>query len=73
MISSRTVSDSRVVGFIDLGTNSVRLLLVRINPNHSYTILTQQKEVVRLGEGEFVDQVLQPAAMDRVAIILDSC
>ena len=69
MVSSRTVSDSRVVGFVDLGTNSVRLLLVRINPNHSYTILTQQKEVVRLGEGEFVDQVLQPEAMDRAALV----
>jgi len=69
MISSKIVLRSRVVGFVDLGTNSVRLLLVRINPNHSYAILTQQKEVVRLGEGEFVDQVLQPEAMDRAALV----
>jgi exopolyphosphatase/guanosine-5'-triphosphate,3'-diphosphate pyrophosphatase len=57
------------VGFLDVGTNSVRLLLVRINPNHSYATLTQQKEIVRLGEGEFVDQVLQPEAMDRAALV----
>ena len=69
MISSKIISGGRVVGFLDLGTNSVRLLLVRINPNHSYAILTQQKEVVRLGEGEFVDQVLQPEAMDRAALV----
>ena len=54
---------------MDVGTNSVRLLLVRINPNHSYATLTQQKEVVRLGEGEFVDQILQPEAMERAALV----
>ncbi len=39
----------KVVGFIDIGTNAVRLLVVKINPNFSYNILTQEKEVVRLG------------------------
>jgi exopolyphosphatase/guanosine-5'-triphosphate,3'-diphosphate pyrophosphatase len=38
--------DGRVVGFIDIGTNSVRLLVVRFNPNHSYTILTRKKQQV---------------------------
>ena len=69
MISSKIIPGGRVVGFLDVGTNSVRLLLVRINPNHSYATLTQQKEIVRLGEGEFVDQVLQPEAMDRAALV----
>lgn len=54
---------------MDIGTNSVRLLLVRINANHSYATLTQQKEVVRLGEGEFVAQYLQPEAMDRATLV----
>lgn len=66
---TRAIPDGRVVAFLDIGTNSVRLLLVRIHPNHSYATLTQQKEVVRLGEGEFVDQSLQPAAMDRAALV----
>ena len=69
MAHSRKSSDERVVSFIDIGTNSVRVLLVRINPNHSYATLTQQKEIVRLGEGEFVDQYLQPAAMDRAILV----
>ena len=47
------LTDPTVVAFIDLGTNSARLLVVRLNQNHSYVILTRQKEVVRLGEGEF--------------------
>jgi len=59
----------RNVAFLDIGTNSIRLLLVRINVNHSVTILTQQKEVVRLGEGEFSDQTLQPAAMQRATLV----
>jgi exopolyphosphatase/guanosine-5'-triphosphate,3'-diphosphate pyrophosphatase len=55
----------KVVGFIDIGTNSVRLLVVRINLNQSYTVLSQEKEVVRLGEGEFRDQMLTPEAIFR--------
>jgi exopolyphosphatase/guanosine-5'-triphosphate,3'-diphosphate pyrophosphatase len=61
--------EGRVVAFIDIGTNSLRLLLVRINPNLSYTVLSDQKEVVRLGEGEFVEQRLQPEAMQRALLV----
>jgi hypothetical protein len=61
--------DSRVAAFIDIGTNSLRLLLVRINPNHSYSILSDQKEIVRLGEGEFIDQYMRPEAMQRAALV----
>ena len=54
---------------MDIGTNSIRLLLVRLYPNHSYTVLTELKQIVRLGEGEFVSQHLQPAAMDRAGLV----
>ena len=37
----------QVVGFVDIGTNAIRLLVVRINPNLSYTTVSQEKEVVR--------------------------
>ncbi len=67
--SNTSPPGQEVVAFIDMGTNSIRLLLVRINPNHSYTILSKQKEVVRLGEGEFIDNTLQPAAMDRAVAV----
>ncbi len=56
---------SRVVAFLDIGSNSVRLLLVRINPNQTYTVLTEQKEVVRLGETVFVDGRLHATAIRR--------
>ncbi|HII81081.1 MAG TPA: Ppx/GppA family phosphatase [Methanosarcina sp.] len=63
------ISEGRVVAFIDIGTNSVRLLLVRINPNGSYQPLTKQKETVRLGEKEFIDRILQPKAMERATFV----
>ena len=61
--------EGRVVTFIDMGTNSIRVLVVRLNPNHSYTILTRQKQQVRLGEGEFEDEEITAEAMDRAVIV----
>ena len=58
-----------VVGFIDLGTNSARLLVVRSHPDRTYSELNRLKEVVRLGEGEFLTNVLQPQAMQRAAMV----
>src|SRR5665647_126384 len=58
-----------VVGFVDIGTNAVRLLVVRINPNFSYTIISQEKEVVRLGEEEFKDNILKPEAIERAIFV----
>ena len=59
----------RVVAFIDIGTNSVRMLVVRFNPNHSYSILTRQKQQVRLGEGEFDDEEITHEAIDRTCLV----
>ncbi len=61
--------NGRVVSFIDIGTNSVRLLVVRLNPNHSYTILTRQKQQVRLGEGEFEEDEIQAEATERLVLV----
>ena len=69
MTSQIKIPTGRMVAFLDIGTNSIRLLMVRINPNQSYTILSQQKEVIRLGEGEFVHNLLQPEAMERAVLV----
>jgi len=61
--------DGRVVTFIDMGTNSIRVLVVRLNPNHSYTILTRQKQQVRLGEGEFENDEINPQALERAVVV----
>jgi len=63
--------EGRIFAFIDLGTNSARLLLVRLNPNGSHTVLSDQKEPVRLGEGEFNGRsVLQEEAMQRTVRVV---
>lgn len=59
----------KVVAFIDIGTNSIRTAVIRLNPNYSYSILSRQKQVVRLGEDEFLDHVLIPAAMERCVVV----
>jgi exopolyphosphatase/guanosine-5'-triphosphate,3'-diphosphate pyrophosphatase len=59
----------QVVGFVDIGTNSVRLLVVRINQNLSTTVISQEKEVVRLGEQEFKDGTLKPEAIRRTILV----
>jgi exopolyphosphatase/guanosine-5'-triphosphate,3'-diphosphate pyrophosphatase len=61
--------DGKTTAFLDIGTNSIRFLLVRINPNHSYTIINDEKEVIRLGEDEFIDQFLRREAMQRAALV----
>ncbi len=64
--------DGHVVGFIDVGTNSVRLMLVRIGPEQAYRIVNLQREVVRLGEEEFGDRLLRPAAVERAVAVCRS-
>ncbi|MCW4030164.1 MAG: Ppx/GppA family phosphatase [Candidatus Bathyarchaeota archaeon] len=68
-METKVKTSSHVVGFVDIGTNAVRLLVVRINPNLSYTIISQEKEVVRLGEQEFKDNLLHPDAMERAIFV----
>jgi exopolyphosphatase / guanosine-5'-triphosphate,3'-diphosphate pyrophosphatase len=68
-MDSTVTNPGEVVGFIDVGTNAVRLLVVRINPNFSHTIICQEKEVVRLGEEEFKDNLLKPEAMNRAIFV----
>ena len=60
----------KIIGFLDLGTNSVRLLVVRLHPNGSYTLLNQQKEVIRLGEGGFVENRLEEKAIHRAVGVI---
>jgi exopolyphosphatase/guanosine-5'-triphosphate,3'-diphosphate pyrophosphatase len=69
MKPSSLTAEKRVAAFLDIGTNSVRMLLARIHADHSYTIISQQKETVRLGEGEFRAHQLQPQAMRRATLV----
>jgi exopolyphosphatase/guanosine-5'-triphosphate,3'-diphosphate pyrophosphatase len=55
----------KTIAIMDMGTNSVRLMIVRIKEDQTYTILSRQKEMIRLGAGEFDDGYLVEDSMDR--------
>ena len=69
MVDAEVVFPS-TVGFIDIGTNSIRLLVVRLHSNRVFTVVHQLKETVRLGEDAFRHQHLRPEAMDRAVSVL---
>ena len=59
----------KVIAFLDMGTNSMRLMIVRIDSNRTYTILSRQKEMIRLGEGEFENGYILENSMDRAIAV----
>ncbi len=66
------VNSSQVIGIIDLGSNSARLLLVQVDENGGYNIVNRVKHMVRLGENAFETKMLQEPAMKRTLIVLHS-
>lgn len=51
-------------GAIDVGTNSIHLVMVEITPEGDFRILGRDKEMVQLGKGGFQEHVLTGEAMD---------
>ncbi|MFT8393327.1 MAG: Ppx/GppA family phosphatase [Liquorilactobacillus ghanensis] len=50
---------------IDLGSNSIRMKISQINPDGSYTVTHQLKEMVRLSENMGTEKILQPEPIKR--------
>ena len=50
---------------IDCGTNSFHAIVVDAFPDATFEVLARQKEMVKLGEGEFAEGRLSEAAMER--------
>jgi exopolyphosphatase/guanosine-5'-triphosphate,3'-diphosphate pyrophosphatase len=48
---------------IDIGTNSVHMIVVRVRPDLSFEVVDREKEMVRLGAGGLDGKALTPAAM----------
>lgn len=48
---------------IDIGTNSVHMIVVRVRPDLSFEIVDREKEMVRLGAGGLDGKKLTPEAM----------
>lgn len=56
---------SKKVAIIDLGSNSVRMLIMRLYRDGSYKMIDQAKEMVRLGENMGKDMTLKAPAIRR--------
>jgi exopolyphosphatase / guanosine-5'-triphosphate,3'-diphosphate pyrophosphatase len=48
---------------IDIGTNSLHMIVVRVRPDLSFEIIDREKEMVRLGAGGLDGRALVPKAM----------
>ena len=48
---------------IDIGTNSVHMIVVRVRPDFSFEVVDREKEMVRLGAGGLDGKKLTPEAM----------
>src|SRR5262245_62319637 len=48
---------------IDIGTNSVHMIVVRVRPDFSFEIIDREKEMVRLGAGGLDGRALTPDVM----------
>jgi len=55
---------------IDVGTNSIRLLIAETYADGSYRILDDEKEVTRLGRGLATTGALEPTAMQQSALAI---
>ncbi len=60
----------KTIGIIDLGSNSVRLMIVELLANGAYKTINRVKHMVRLGENAFENNMLQEPAMERTIAVL---
>ncbi len=58
------------IGVIDLGSNTTRMIVVSYSPHHSFKLLDEVRENVRLAEGIGEDGKLKPAPMARAIATL---
>jgi exopolyphosphatase / guanosine-5'-triphosphate,3'-diphosphate pyrophosphatase len=64
----------RIVAAIDVGTNSVHMVLVKVQPSlPAFTITDREKSTVRLGDRDLATGDLTPAAMQRAIAALKRC
>ncbi|MBO3461627.1 Ppx/GppA family phosphatase [Aetokthonos hydrillicola Thurmond2011] len=70
-IPSQTTQRQRIIAAIDLGTNSLHMVVVRIEPTlPAFSIIGKEKETVRLGDCDIETAALKPEVMDRAIAAL---
>jgi exopolyphosphatase/guanosine-5'-triphosphate,3'-diphosphate pyrophosphatase len=51
------------IAAIDIGTNSIHMIIVQVRPDLSFEVIEQEKDMVRLGAGGLDGRSLTPSAM----------
>ncbi|MDO5861294.1 MAG: Ppx/GppA phosphatase family protein [Thermoplasmata archaeon] len=63
-------SSPETIGFIDVGTNSIHLLVVRFYPDTSGTAIFQDKESVRLGKSLYSTGVIDRESIEKSVLVI---
>jgi exopolyphosphatase/guanosine-5'-triphosphate,3'-diphosphate pyrophosphatase len=58
------------IAAIDIGTNSIHMIVVQIHPDMSFEVIDREKEMVRLGAGGLDGRALTPEAMHAALQVL---
>ena len=58
------------IAVIDIGTNSIHMVLAEVLPDFSYKILDRFKDMTRLGDGAFASQHLSDKAITRSLAVI---
>jgi exopolyphosphatase/guanosine-5'-triphosphate,3'-diphosphate pyrophosphatase len=73
-VSTPNTEQDRILAAIDIGTNSIHMVVVRIDPAlPAFTIIAREKETVRLGDRDPKTGDLTPEAMERAFAALQRC
>jgi len=68
------IDGERILAAIDIGTNSIHMVVVRIEPDlPSFRIIDKQKDTVRLGNFSPDKKALREDAIDRAVASLNRC
>src|SRR5438270_11031610 len=58
------------IAAIDIGTNSIHMIVVRVRADMSFEVIDREKEMVRLGAGGLDGRALTPEAMNGALHVL---
>jgi exopolyphosphatase / guanosine-5'-triphosphate,3'-diphosphate pyrophosphatase len=58
------------IAAVDIGTNSLHMIVVRVRPDLSFEVIDREKEMVRLGAGGLDGRALTPEAMHAALQVL---
>ncbi|GAX38718.1 Ppx/GppA phosphatase family protein [Nodularia sp. NIES-3585] len=70
-VSTQPVKQNRIIAAIDMGTNSLHMVVVKIDPTlPSFRIIAKEKETVRLGNRDIATGELKPEIIDKAITAL---